>query len=66
MALPPVSRRILILPELGRMLVGRRHLRGGRDDLAAAVDALVRKAARVGLEPVPEVMVDDDADGCVS
>ena len=68
MALPPVSRRILILPESGRMVVGRRHWRGGRDDLLAAVAvALVLKAARLGLEPVrvPEVTVGDD-DGCVS
>ena len=50
------------------MVVGRRHWRGGRDDLLAAVGvALVLKAARLGLEPVrvPEVTVDDD-DGCVS
>ena len=68
MALPPVSRRILILPESGRMVVGRRHWRGGRDDLLAAVAvALVLKAARLGPEPVrvPKVTVDDDDGRCV-
>ena len=45
--MPPVSIRILMRPELGRVVSGRRHLRGGRDldlvvvEAAAKVDGAV-------------------------